>query len=397
MRRGVRVRSSPERLYHLATDIGNLSRFFPLLAFRPSAERPLNVGDTYFTRLRGTVRWTPHRITVLKPDLRMVGVAAERDWLFEALKYDHRFLGDGGETTSRERIDYRLRYGFVGRVLDSLFVKRLLKRQLLNAHLRLKKMVENSLTPGIARRSRVSITEGGEVAPRKYWFVPVALFVTLLYGDRLRAHVERLAANVRAFDLPTAGLYDALIATLLERFYDRVAEEVVTAYPQGGAVLEVGSGPGRLAVRLGQRAPGLVVTGVDISPEMVERASHRAHEAGLAGRVRFEVGDVGALPFAEATFDGVVSTLSLHHWPDPALGLAEIHRVLKPGEEALIYDLAHWLWRPAHGDNRLVRLASESPFGGGEVKTIRWPGAVPAFVLLRLRRAKENVAREGPC
>lgn len=156
-------------------------------------------------------------------------------------------------------------------------------------------------------------------------------------------------------------------------------------------MLEVGSGPGRLAGSLGRLAPGLVVIGVDISPEMVERAAHRAREAGLAPRVRFEAGDVGTLPFAGGAFDGVVSTLSLHHWPDPALGLAEIHRVLKPGGEALIYDLAHWLWRPAHGDNRLARLAAESPFGGGEVEAIRWPGSVPAFVLLRLRRAQENM------
>jgi ubiquinone/menaquinone biosynthesis C-methylase UbiE len=53
------------------------------------------------------------------------------------------------------------------------------------------------------------------------------------------------------------------------------------------------------------------VTGVDLSPEMVELANHRAAEAGLPGeRVRFEVGDVGALPYADGGFDGVVSTFS---------------------------------------------------------------------------------------
>jgi len=213
--------------------------------------------------------------------------------------------------------------------------------------------------------------------PKRFWFVPVAILgAAVLY--RSRASLERIVANVRAFGLPSAGMYDVAAASLLSGFYSRVASDVVATSPSG-RVLEVGSGPGHLAVRLAQAASNLEVAGVDISSAMVERATRRAVETGLAGRVRFEVGDVGALPFPEGSFDGVVSTLSLHHWPDPARGLAEIHRVLKPGGEAWIYDLAH-------GAPRLDRLVETSPFGGGEVEVIRWPGSVPAFVLLRLRR-----------
>src|SRR5215208_2503537 len=212
--------------------------------------------------------------------------------------------------------------------------------------------------------------------------------VVLLRG-RLRDSAGRIFANVRAFDLPSAAMYDALVASVLEGFYARAASEVAAAHP-GGKVLEVGSGPGRLAVQLAREAPDTTLTGVDISDAMVERAARRAAEAGLAERVRFEVGDVSALPFADQEFDGVVSTLSLHHWPVPLKGLAEIHRVLKPGGEARIYDLAHWLWRPAQGDDRLARIAAASPFGGGNVEAVRWPGAVPAFVLLCLMRRQES-------
>jgi SAM-dependent methyltransferase len=226
---------------------------------------------------------------------------------------------------------------------------------------------------------------------RGFWLFLVALLgAAVLYRDRLRAYLEQASANVRAFDLPTAGMYDALVASALKGFYARVATEVATSLPTG-TILEVGSGPGRLAVRLAQEAPHLAVTGVDISEAMVERAARRAAEAGLAGRVRFEVGDVGGLPFADGEFDAVVSTLSLHHWPDAPRGLAEIHRVLKPGGEARIYDLAHWLWRPAHGESRISRLAAASPFGGGEVEALRWPGPVPAFVLLQLRRKETGL------
>jgi SAM-dependent methyltransferase len=79
----------------------------------------------------------------------------------------------------------------------------------------------------------------------------------------------------------------------------------------------------------------------------------------------------------------------LHHWSDPVSGLDEIYWVLKPGGEARIYDLAHWLWPPARSGDRLAQLAAASPFGGGEVEVVCWPGSVPAFVLLRLRRARE--------
>ena len=211
--------------------------------------------------------------------------------------------------------------------------------------------------------------------------------VVLLRG-RLRDSAGRIFANVRAFDLPSAAMYDVLVASVLEGFYARAASEVAAAHP-GGNVLEVGSGPGRLAVQLAREAPDTTLTGVDISDAMVERAARRAAGAGLSERVRFEVGDVGALPLADQEFDGVMSTLSLHHWPDPARGLAEIYRVLKPDGEARIYDLAYWLWRPARGGDRLAQLAAASPFGEGEVEIVRWPGSVPAFVLLRLQRARE--------
>jgi SAM-dependent methyltransferase len=224
---------------------------------------------------------------------------------------------------------------------------------------------------------------------RKWWFTIAATLVTAtLYRNRLRAYLEQASVNVRAFDLPSAGAYDALVASVLEGFYARVTGEVAAAYP-GGKILEIGSGPGRLAVRLAREAPSMTLTGVDISDAMVERADRRAAGAGLSERVRFEVGDVAALPLPDGEFDGVVSTLSLHHWSEPTHGLAEIHRVLKPGGEARIYDLAHWLWPPARGGDRLAQLVAASPFGEGEVKIVRWPGSVPAFVVLRLRRPRE--------
>jgi SAM-dependent methyltransferase len=141
---------------------------------------------------------------------------------------------------------------------------------------------------------------------RKWWFILAAMLLTaMLYRNRLRAYLEQAYVNVHDFDLPSAGAYDALVATVLEGFYARVAGEVAVAHP-GGKLLEVGSGPGRLAVRLARENPGITLTGVDISGAMVERAARRAAGASLSERVRFEVGDITALPFADGEFDGSV-------------------------------------------------------------------------------------------
>ena len=57
-----------------------------------------------------------------------------------------------------------------------------------------------------------------------------------------------------------------------------------------------------------------------------------------AKAVTFTVADAAALPFPDATFDLVVSTISQHHWSDPGAGLRELNRVLRPEAQAWIYD-----------------------------------------------------------
>ena len=145
------------------------------------------------------------------------------------------------------------------------------------------------------------------------------------------------------------GHYDALSRLLMGPFFTSIAADVARVAPAGTRVLEVGCGPGHLAVRLA-RDHGLAVNAVDLDPAMIERA--RANAAAMITdeqrRPTFEIADVGALPFADGSFDLVVSTLSLHHWSDPTAGLAEIARVLRPGARALVWDLRQG-GLPLHG------------------------------------------------
>jgi SAM-dependent methyltransferase len=233
----------------------------------------------------------------------------------------------------------------------------------------------------------------------KRWILPAALAGAALAWRRLRrGPLGRLVENVHRYSAPTARLYDAVTAPLLGRFLGRVAADIGTLAPEG-RVLEIGSGPGRLAATLATVAPGVRVTGLDIAPDMVERARSLAARSGVADLVAFQVGDVAALPFADASFDVVVSTLSAHHWPNPAAGLAEIHRVLRPGGIARIYDLVDWIrWFEQRGPD-VVELARSSPFGGraaaGGRTLVARVGPIPLLYGADLRREPAGAASRG--
>jgi len=124
-------------------------------------------------------------------------------------------------------------------------------------------------------------------------------------------------------------LYDALIAPAVTNMRDRLESALLPLLPEGAHLLDVGCGGGQNAIAIARRRPDVNITGVDLSPEQVERAISRSRE--FSGRVRFVVGSALDLPFANASFDAVLSVASLKHWPDKPRGLAECVRVLRPG------------------------------------------------------------------
>ncbi len=221
---------------------------------------------------------------------------------------------------------------------------------------------------------------------KKRWLI-LAILLGLVVISRSRpAPLRRTTENLRHFDLPSARLYDLLVASFVGGFYSLVADELTAAYAKG-KVLEVGSGPGGLALRIAARAPQMELIVSDVSPDMVDLARRHIESAGLAQWVCTQVADVTVLPFPDAGFDCVVSTLSLHHWPDRASGLAEIYRVLKPGGEALIYDLAVSFWGHALNREELERLARESPFAETSIEPVNWPNRFPGIISrIRLRK-----------
>jgi len=144
-----------------------------------------------------------------------------------------------------------------------------------------------------------------------------------------------------------------------------VLADVTAAAPAAGSVvLDVGTGPGRLARQIAGSCPIVTVEGIDLSQEMINSATSTTRLEGLKN-VRFQVADVTSLPFADGSVNLVVSTISLHHWDDPNAGLSEIARVLAPAGRAWIYDFRLALRGPARTASAPgVDLTLESPLVG---------------------------------
>lgn len=133
--------------------------------------------------------------------------------------------------------------------------------------------------------------------------------------------------------------YDPVVAlTTREGTFKRLLIEQAGLAP-GQAVLDLGCGTGTLAVAIKRAVPAAHVTGVDGDPEVLRRARDKArrHRAEIS----FEEGLATELPYGDAGFDRVVSSLFFHHLSpaDKRLTSREVHRVLKPGGE---FHVADW-------------------------------------------------------
>lgn len=162
--------------------------------------------------------------------------------------------------------------------------------------------------------------------------------------------------------VPQSAYVPALGYRALTAFYDPVVRLTTrerafkqglleqAAFKAGDAVLDLGCGSGTLALMALRRTPGLDLTGVDGDPAMLAQARAKAARSGTAPR--FDEALAQALPYENARFDAVMSSLFFHHL-DRATKLAvlrEARRVLRPGGSLHVAD-----WGRAA--NPLMRLA----------------------------------------
>lgn len=124
---------------------------------------------------------------------------------------------------------------------------------------------------------------------------------------------------------------------------DEAALRLVVEFSGAGpddTVLDVACGPGILACAFARVARH--VTGIDITPAMLDRARALQREQGLTN-VTWRQGDVLPLPYADGAFTIVTSRFAFHHFLDPRAVLGEMTRVCAPGGTVMVIDSA-----PAH-------------------------------------------------
>lgn len=179
-----------------------------------------------------------------------------------------------------------------------------------------------------------------------------------------RAKINRKAINIgvgvmnnnETSYVPALGysfltaLYDpVLAATTRERTFKEQLIRQANIGP-GHAVLDVGCGTGTLATWIKRAVPEAEVTGLDGDFQILAIARRKAERAGV--EARFDRGLSDALPYQDAAFDRVVSSLFFHHltYDAKVRTIAEIQRVLKPGGELHVADWG----APTNGWRRLL-------------------------------------------
>lgn len=180
-----------------------------------------------------------------------------------------------------------------------------------------------------------------------------------------------------------------------------------------GRVLDVGCGTG--VVALTAAAIGAQVTGVDLTPELLARAEENA--ALARADIVWQLGDVEALPFADASFDVVVSQFGHMFAPRPDVALSEMLRVLVPGGTIAFSTWPPELFTgrlfqltaryappappgiafpPQWGDPSIVRERLGSVAGGGAVRDIAFDRDMMRFPALSPGHMRVGVEQIGP-
>ncbi len=177
-------------------------------------------------------------------------------------------------------------------------------------------------------------------------------------------------------------------------FFDRVHRAVVQTARESGlqpsAILDVGCGTGRLLFRARATFPKAQVVGIDLSPGMIEQARSKVPADGA---MRFETAGVEQLPFADGSFDLVLSTISFHHWADRAAGLREVSRVLRRAGVFILADIflggpfhpLLWLFGRLHGPFRTISETQQMLEQAGlAVHSQHYPAALAWSILISI-------------
>ena len=137
--------------------------------------------------------------------------------------------------------------------------------------------------------------------------------------------------------IPAPGAYIYNLMAKRRKGLDTAIAEKILSKIDEGRILDIGTGPGYVPLEIAKRNPSLEIWGIDVSTTMIKLARKNAEKAGVEN-VRFEAMSAYDLKFPKEYFDLIISVGVLHHLSNPLKAFNEMYRVLKPSEEAWIYD-----------------------------------------------------------
>jgi len=167
----------------------------------------------------------------------------------------------------------------------------------------------------------------------------VAVLLVALWQVFDRRSKERIPSPEGIEDPEVAAAFEWVARTPQMRWIRHFVVSQALVLKDHGEAVDLGCGAGHLVLEMARKAPGLHVTGIDLSEKMLGDARQSGQQVGLEERVDFRLGNVEEIPFPDQSLDLVISTASLHHWTDPVKVLNEIDRVLKPGGAFYVFDL----------------------------------------------------------
>ena len=105
-----------------------------------------------------------------------------------------------------------------------------------------------------------------------------------------------------------------------------------------GGILDIATGTADFAIEAARRFPSVRVTGVDLTPAMLEIGERKVAAAGLSDRVSLREGNATALPFGDSSFDAVLCAFGFRNFPDIPASLAETARILRNGGRLVVLE-----------------------------------------------------------
>lgn len=173
--------------------------------------------------------------------------------------------------------------------------------------------------------------------------------------------------QIRGLFTRIAGRYDLLNRALTFGIDVSWRRRALAMLEPPTRALDLATGTADFALGLARRFPSAHVTGVDLTPAMLEIGRRKVAKAGMTAHVDLVEGDACALAFPDASFDAVTCAFGFRNFPDRPAALAEAVRVLKPGGTLLVLELFRMesrLW--ARATSFWLRLVS--PFLAGRAK-----------------------------